>query len=204
MTHTDVRALIGATAVADLTAWIIRESLSEKPSPSQFIDCLRAAGNGHDEWTTLVDGIEKAVAADHTTAAFARSMGLANGVTGYVFHTVPVVVYTWYRYFGNFRKTLESVFDCGGDTDTTGAIAGALAGAVVGKEGIPEGWMTPILDWPRGNAFMDELGRRLAFCHPTGERMDPVPYFRPGLLPRNLFLLTVVLLHGFRRLLPPY
>jgi hypothetical protein len=30
------------------------------------------------------------------------------------------------------------------------------------------------------------------------------PYFWPGLLPRNLLFLLVVLLHGFRRLLPPY
>ena len=28
--------------------------------------------------------------------------------------------------------------------------------------------------------------------------------FWPGLIPRNLFFLSVVLAHGFRRLLPPY
>jgi hypothetical protein len=32
----------------------------------------------------------------------------------------------------------------------------------------------------------------------------PVRWFWPGILPRNLFFLTVVVIHGFRRLLPPY
>jgi hypothetical protein len=31
-----------------------------------------------------------------------------------------------------------------------------------------------------------------------------VRYFWPAVIPRNLILLLVVLLHGLRRLLPPY
>ena len=65
----------------------------------------------------------------------AESLGLSNGVTGYVYHTVPVAVYAWYRHFGCFEETVVAVLDCGGDTDTVGAIAGALAGAVAGGAG---------------------------------------------------------------------
>jgi hypothetical protein len=32
----------------------------------------------------------------------------------------------------------------------------------------------------------------------------PIPLFWPGLVPRNLLFLAAVLVHGFRRLLPPY
>lgn len=39
---------------------------------------------------------------------------------------------------------------------------------------------------------------------PSGASEDAVRYFWPGLLPRNLLFLVVVLLHGFRRLLPPF
>ena len=56
-------------------------------------------------------------------ADFAASLGLTNGVTGYIYHTVPVAVYAWLRHYGDFRVTLEAVLDCGGDTDTVGAIA---------------------------------------------------------------------------------
>ena len=204
MTHTDPRALIGATAVAELTAWAVREPLSDRPPLAEFIRHLRESGPDHEEWNGLVDAVERATVENRSVMDFARSIGLPNGVTGYVFHTVPVVAYAWYRHFGDFRKTLEAVFDCGGDTDTTGAIAGALAGAVTGKDGIPEDWMHPILDWPRGGRVLDELGRRLARYCRSRETLGPVPYFRPGLLLKNLFLLAVVLAHGFRRLLPPY
>jgi len=34
--------------------------------------------------------------------------------------------------------------------------------------------------------------------------LGPVRYFWPGLIPRNILFLVVVLLHGFRRLAPPY
>ena len=37
-----------------------------------------------------------------------------------------------------------------------------------------------------------------------GQPLGPVRYFWPAVLPRNLLFLIVVLLHGFRRLAPPY
>ena len=73
-------------------------------------------------------------------ADFAIALGLARGVTGYVYHTVPVAVYAWLRHYGDFRATVEAALDCGGDTDTVGAIAGALAGGtVVGRGSPPRG-----------------------------------------------------------------
>jgi hypothetical protein len=41
----------------------------------------------------------------------------------------------------------------------------------------------------------------------TATLRQPRPALRlfwPGLIPRNLFFLAIVFLHGFRRLLPPY
>jgi hypothetical protein len=35
-------------------------------------------------------------------------------------------------------------------------------------------------------------------------RPGPLPLFWPGILPRNALFTAVVLLHGLRRLLPPY
>lgn len=37
-----------------------------------------------------------------------------------------------------------------------------------------------------------------------GRGRGPVALCWPGLIPRNLLFLFVVLFHGFRRLLPPY
>ena len=73
--------------------------------------------------------MQEACSAELTVSQFAAKLGLENGVSGYVYHTVPVVTYASWRHYGDFRSTLEAVLDCGGDTDTTGAIAGALTGA---------------------------------------------------------------------------
>jgi ADP-ribosylglycohydrolase len=43
------------------------------------------------------------------------------------------------------EEGLVATVGCGGDTDTNGAIAGALLGAVHGREAIPARWMRALL-----------------------------------------------------------
>jgi hypothetical protein len=94
--------------------------------------------------------------------------------------------------------------NCGGDTDTVGAIVGALAGTSEGEGGIPAEWLEGIWEWPRSCAFLREVGVRLAEQRMTQTSRGPVPYFWLGLLPRNLLFVLVVLLHGFARLIPRF
>jgi ADP-ribosylglycohydrolase len=204
ITHTDPRALTGARAVASLTAWTIRERSAQRPALTDLLDLLRSAGEDDEEWLTLVASIAGAHEQGSSVSRFAESLGLSNGVSGYAYHTVPVALYAWLRHFGNFEHTLSAVLGCGGDTDTTGAIAGALAGAQVGERGIPRGWLEGLLDWPRGRTLLATLADRLAAASQRREAGAPVRYFWPALPVRNAFFLTVVLLHGLRRLAPPY
>ncbi len=202
ITHTDSRALTGAKAIALVVAWTVRDDLTEKPNLDDFVNVLLAAGPDDAEWCRLVDAIAGAHRQQDTVEQFAAGLGLQTGVTGYVYHTVPVAAYAWFRHFGDFEKTLTSVLDCGGDTDTTGAVVGALAGAVVGDGGIPRRWIDGIVDWPRGPKLLLAVADRLAA---VGEQSTtPMRYFWPAVPLRNLFFLFVVLLHGLRRLAPPY
>ena len=126
------------------------------------------------------------------------------GVTGYAYHSVPVSIYAWLRHRNDFRIALESALDCGGDTDTVGAIVGAIVGAKVGKGGIPCEWIAGVCEWPRSVLLLEQIAARLARQKDTSHALGPVRYFWPGLVPRNLLFLVVVLIHGFRRLAPPY
>ena len=99
---------------------------------------------------------------------------------------------------------LTQTLDCGGDTDTVGAIVGALAGASAGVDGIPNEWMDGVWEWPRTLALMHNLAERLEKQTSQQNSIGPVRYFWPGLIFRNLVFLAVVLLHGLRRLFPPY
>jgi ADP-ribosyl-[dinitrogen reductase] hydrolase len=47
---------------------------------------------------------------------------------------------------GTFQDRLLHVVSLGGDTDTNGAVAGALAGAALGRSGLPAAWLDRLMD----------------------------------------------------------
>lgn len=204
LTHTDPKAFTGAKAVADLVAWCVREDLAERPATETLLACLRAAGPDDAAWQEQMDALEKALEASLGVAGFAARLGLEHGVSGYIYHTVPVAVYAWYVHWGDFEETLSAVWECGGDTDTCGAIAGALAGTLSGDAGIPATWRKGLWEWPRSVRHLEEAGRRLSVSTENGSQQAPVAYFWPGLCGRNPVFMSLVLSHGLRRLLPPY
>lgn len=204
ITHTDPKALTGAAAVALVVARSIKDKLRNRPALDEFLELLRSAGTEDREWHDRLRSIREAYEGDFSVPDFAATLGCQDGVTGYVYHTVPVAVYGWFRHFGDFDGTLAAVIRCGGDTDTSGAIAGAMAGAVVGEAGIPEAWIRGIVDWPRSTSVLRAVADRLAGQSQRPGRASPVGYLWPAVPLRNLGFLVVVLLHGLRRLAPPY
>ena len=200
LTHSDPKALVAARAVARAASCSLTD---QRPDIDDLADWLMDAGPDDAEWASLCDQPTTAAQENMAVDAFASQLGLEKGVTGYAYHTVPVVLYAWWRHWGDFEATVTAVLNCGGDSDTTGAIAGALAGATVGDHGIPPDWVDGIIDWPRGTSFLRRLADEMARLQ-SGEDANPVRYFWPGLLTRNAFFLGVILIHGFRRVLPPY
>ncbi len=60
---------------------------------------------------------------------------------------------------GSFEETVVRAVNLGGDADTTGAVAGALAGAYFGRPGIPRRWSTKLN--PRPAKHFVKLGEAL-------------------------------------------
>jgi len=203
VTHSDPRALVGAQVVANLCAWSFCTGAAEQPQAIQFLELLRTSGEHEPQWLVIVEDMARAVAEDWLVQDYADSLSLQKGISGFIYHTVPVVSYAWYRHFGDFEATLSAVLDCGGDTDTTGAITAALAGAVVGEPGIPRSWIQGIVDWPRGVSLFYRVADQLCEAARTQQAMPVIRYLWPALLLRNFLFLLIVLAHGFRRLLPP-
>jgi ADP-ribosyl-[dinitrogen reductase] hydrolase len=204
LSHTDPRALTGALAVSRLAALAVRLSPAGPPNIESAGRLLSELAPTDREWRDLVDKLLAAYSQEVSVVEFASSLGLERGVTGYVYHTVPVAVYAWLRHYGDFRASLQAAWDCGGDTDTVGAIAGALAGATVGADGIPQDWLAGIIDWPRSVGLLRDVASRLDRQKSEGVVLGPVRYCWPAVLPRNLLFLAAVLAHGLRRLAPPY
>ena len=63
---------------------------------------------------------------------------------------------------GSFSDTVVTAVNCGGDTDTVGAMAGAVAGAYYGFSAIPREWVVPLENGEKGRDYVVALGKGLA------------------------------------------
>jgi ADP-ribosylglycohydrolase len=201
LTHRGWQAETAALAVAEAAALAARSEGALEIG--RALSIMRSL-SPEKEWQTRVSQIESCLKAADSVSDFVRILGLKGGVTGYSLHVVPVALYVWLRHAGDVRTALASAIECGGDTDTVGAIAGALCGTTAGAEAIPAKWGDRIWEWPRSRKFMEHLAKRLADQKTSNTPLGPLRYCWPGLVPRNLLFLAVVLAHGVRRLAPPY
>jgi ADP-ribosylglycohydrolase len=191
ITHRDPRAHAGAVAIALAAHHAVR---ARDIVAGDVLDAIRARIDDA-ELAAALDRVERALA--RTPAELANELGLARGVTGYVHHTVPICLHAWLRSPGDFRRAVGDVIALGGDSDTTGAIVGALAGASAGEQAIPPEWLR-IVDVPRSLAWI----RRLAVAAST-RGVAPRAWW-PVVAIRNALVAAIVLATGVRRLLPPY
>lgn len=205
MTHADPKAEFGALAVA-LAAHLAGSSSHPTCSPQVYGKALQdLLGAGVAEgFLALIEKAARSAAAGQPTEDFAAELGLERGVSGYVYHTVPVALHCWFRHPTDYRAAVVEAIRCGGDTDTVAAIVGGIVGARVGKSGIPKEWLEGLWEWPRTVAWMESLARRLAAVSSEDNPQEALSVAWPGVLVRNVFFLLVVFLHGLRRLLPPY
>ncbi|WP_145369340.1 ADP-ribosylglycohydrolase family protein [Maioricimonas rarisocia] len=202
ITHTDPKAEQGALAVA-LAARCARGEA--EPDATAFFRLLREQlpGDEAGPFRERLNAIEASLDERQPTVDFAATMRGPKGVSGYVLETVPVALHAWLSHPRDFAGAVTAVIRCGGDTDTTAAITGGIVGAAVGREGIPADWLNRLADWPLTVGWMerlcDDAERSLA-----GESVSARSLPAWKVLPRNLLFFSVVLAHGFRRLLPPW
>jgi ADP-ribosyl-[dinitrogen reductase] hydrolase len=195
MTHRDPKACTGALAVALGTAAVIRGVSSD----DALLHTWQALSSD-EEWQRAITLMHAEVTRGSSVSAFSEALSgkRTPEVSGYIYRTVPVALYAWLRHRGDFRATLQEVIACGGDTDTVAAIAGALAGTECGEKGIPAEWISGLCEWPRSPRVLREASSRVA----DQNCRAPVRYLVAGVVPRHIFFLGVVLVHGFRRLIP--
>jgi ADP-ribosylglycohydrolase len=207
LTHTDPRAERGALLVA-LAAHYGAMHGPQGVRGDRFLrDVSDSLPDADEDLRRRLGKLEEHLGRGTPAVEFAQALGLHNGVSGYVYDTVPVALYCWLRHSEGFRPAVEEVIALGGDTDSTGAVVGGIAGATAGAGGIPAEWLDGLLEWPRSVTWMRRLAECLARQFPVGAaaaRRRAPGTFWPALVFRNLVFLAVVLAHGLRRLLPPY
>ncbi len=197
ITHTDSKCLVATTAITELAAYIYNNG---KPSLTDLKKLLQFK-NTDKEWSKIVTKLIDNLKADKSLEHFAEELECRNGVSGYIYQTVPIALYAVIRHYGEFEKTLTSVLNLGGDTDTAGAITGALS-ALTTSEQINKEWLNSIIEWPRTPQKYGELACSLAKLKQGYEVKQPFQITKLALPLRNLIFLLIVLFHCILRLLP--
>lgn len=90
-------------------------------------------------FATMLQGPVRRLIDTHAEFAFRRKRREENP-SGYIVHTLRAVFSALFD-TDSFEQCLVDVVNRGGDADTTGAIAGMLAGAHYGLQGIPARWL---------------------------------------------------------------
>lgn len=203
LTHTDPKAECGALAIA-LAA---RCSMRGQGFDIYLADLARLTAPHGAAGAELVDLARRAhasAAAGEPTAVFVQSLGCGKGVSGYMYHSVPGVLHAWFSHPRDYAQAVTAIIRCGGDTDTTAAMLGAIVGAGVGRSGIPQPWLADLVEWPRTVLWMEGLAMEAARAAQSGKPGTARPLSIAGLVLRNAGFFLLVLAHGLRRLLPPY
>ncbi len=106
---------------------------------------------------TVQDQLERVGELGHVGPADAAAT-LGNSAVGA--ESVPTAIYAAVSH-RHFEDAVSFAVRCGGDTDTIGAMAGAIAGARDGASAIPDRWLATLEDGPRGRSHVERLARAL-------------------------------------------
>nr|WP_274520671.1 ADP-ribosyl-[dinitrogen reductase] hydrolase [Ectothiorhodospira variabilis] len=102
-----------------------------------IVAMVQMALQGADQ-RDLLQGPVKALIQQHPEFHFRKRR--EENPSGFIVHTLRAVFQALFD-TDTFEDCLVDVVNRGGDADTTGAIAGMVAGALYGPEGIPERWV---------------------------------------------------------------
>jgi len=80
---------------------------------------------------------------------------LGNGIEA--FNSVPTAIHSFLSQPQSFARAVLHAISLGGDTDTIGAMTGAISGAYLGFDLIPSGWR----DRLENRLYIEELAERL-------------------------------------------
>ncbi len=198
LTHTDPKAQRASFAAALACRYAALRGPGGFSAAELVDELVEKTGAGDADWSGRLRVVGEAAAGRVSREEALRRLDIHDGVSGYIYHTVPAALWAWLPAPFDFAGGMARVLALGGDADTAGAVFGALCGAATGVEGVPAPWQDGITDFPRGTRWARALAGRF---HARGE---PLGVAWPLYLARGPLYWAAVLAHGLRRLLPPY
>lgn len=165
ITHTHPAGVAGAVAQAVAVGRAVRCAVSgdSLSTDSLIDDAARAAGEIDENTGREIFRAAGLAAHDldgavgEIVSAFSRDVSAPGAVPAALAAFVLV-----HRMEGGFADAVMAAVNSGGDTDTIGAMAGAVAGAFWGDGSIPKQWLAVMENGDKGRDYIIELASRLA------------------------------------------
>lgn len=135
VTHVHRLGVEGAILQASSVALATGKTPSPELNAMDFLENVRDFVR-EDEYKKKLDIVEEFLNSDPSRSRVIRSLG--NGIEAP--NSVPTALYSFLSHPESFEDAVLFAIGLGGDTDTIGAMTGAIAGAYRGEEEIPTAW----------------------------------------------------------------
>lgn len=156
ITHCHPLGVGGAVLQAAAVAVAVRSDPRERPPRRIFIEAVREAiGDIPEFYSRALNEVETLLSSDPEPVPAEVARALGHEVTAP--RSVPAALYAFLRSPSPFREAVLGAVALGGDADTIGAMAGAIAGAYGGVSAIPEQWRERLENGERGRDFAIDL-----------------------------------------------
>lgn len=159
ITHTHPLALDGAAIQAAATAVLLETPAGEEIVPERLV------GRLHDVVTTGEHHVALERVAGLCRGATADTVVRTLGTGVAAVEAVPTALLAFLRHPSSFEDAVRFAVGLGGDTDTIGAMTGALAGAHLGRGAIPPRWIERLEMRPRLEVLARDFAQRHLGLH---------------------------------------
>jgi ADP-ribosyl-[dinitrogen reductase] hydrolase len=143
VTHYDARCEWSTVVVVAIIAGCLSDRPPDPEALAIAIDAVGEKGWAAEALQQVSEAIRQPNGKDLVALELDDPMDM-----GYTLKTMQVALWCL-RQPKNFESVLTEVVGAGGDTDTNGAVAGAVMGSRTGASGIPSRWLANIADIDR-------------------------------------------------------
>ncbi len=160
ITHNHPEGLAGAVAQATAVGLAFQYGLSSEPIElEKFCDSITARVIDMDKgFCKALDGI-KSISRGSMLEVIEATVGRYN-LSLRAIESVPAAIGAFVLTH-SFREAVVLAVNLGGDTDTIGAMAGAIAGAYYGYGQIPREWLSPLENGAKGRDYVIDCVMRI-------------------------------------------
>ncbi len=146
---------------AVLQAYAVSLALRQKQvEPFSFLESLQTF-TGQKDYQNQLKKVGKLLQQEVTPPDVAEALGNSSKSV----ESVPTAIFTFLQFTDQLEEAIVHAIHIGGDTDTIGAMAGAIAGAYKGYSYFPQKWTKPLENGEKGKEYILQTGEKLYNIH---------------------------------------